>query len=172
MPGARRPYRIATTDGIHHGWDILAPYGTPVRSLAKGTVINIISDWKWSDFRKLKRGDLSFDDKLMNLNIYRGNQVWLQTEDGNVTFYSHLSKIEPDLAVGSEVGAGTLLGAVGISGVPDKNYRDIHLHFEIQKNPFAEGQKNPTALDIMRWDYLGKNESRTTVMSEMRRFFQ
>lgn len=26
IPGARRPYRKDTTDGIHHGWDIMVPY--------------------------------------------------------------------------------------------------------------------------------------------------
>jgi murein DD-endopeptidase MepM/ murein hydrolase activator NlpD len=171
IPGAGRPYRRDTTDGIHHGWDILAPFGTPVQTLAKGKVIRVINDWTWGDFKKLKKGNLTRDDELMNLNIFRGNQIWLQTMDGNVTFYSHLSKISPDITVGSEVNAGTYLGNIGISGVPDKNYKDIHLHFEVQQNPFQEGMKNPTYLDIMRWNYIGEYMKRGEIYAKMREIF-
>ncbi len=80
--------------------------------------------------------------------------------DGNIIFYSHLSKISPDIVVGSSVEAGIYLGNIGISGVPDKNYKDIHLHFEVQKNPFQKDMKNPTDLEIMRWDYVGKSLNR------------
>lgn len=105
LPGTGRPYRRDTTDGIHHGWDIMAPVGTPVQALSKGKIIRIVHGWKWGDFDSLKRGNLSADDQLRNLDIFRGNQVWLQTMDGNVTFYSHLSKIAPGITVGSHVDA-------------------------------------------------------------------
>jgi len=171
IPGAGRPYRRDTTDSIHHGWDIMAPYGTPVQSLAKGKVIRIINNWSWADFKRLKIGNLTQDDEAENLNIYRGNQIWLQTMDGNVTFYSHLSAISSDITVGSMVEAGTTMGNIGTSGVPDKNYKNIHLHFEIQENPFLENEKNPSYLNIMRWNYIGEHMSANHVREVVREKF-
>jgi len=55
IPGTGRPYRRDTTDGIHHGWDIMAPIGTPVQSLAKGKIIRIVNNWNWGKFNTLKR---------------------------------------------------------------------------------------------------------------------
>lgn len=171
IPGASRSYRRDTTDGIHHGWDIMAPYGTPVQSLAKGKIIRIINNWSWEDFKRLKVGNLTKDEEAKNLDIYRGNQLWLQTMDGNVIFYSHLSTISSDITVGSLVEVGTIIGNIGTSGVPDKNYKNTHLHFEIQQNPFIENQKNPDFLDIMRWDYIGKNMNVNKVREVMREKF-
>lgn len=91
--------------------------------------------------------------------------------DGNVTFYSHLSHISPDIAVGMTVNMGTYLGNIGTSGVPDKNYKNIHLHFEIQQNPFSGDMKNPTDLEIMRWDYVGENMKRSDIYAKMREIF-
>ncbi|NCP77499.1 M23 family metallopeptidase [bacterium] len=139
---------------------MLAPLGTPVQALFKGKIIRIKANWNWNEFNNLKKENLTKDDELRNLDIFRGNQVWLQTMDGNIIFYSHLSKISPDIVVGSSVEAGIYLGNIGISGVPDKNYKDIHLHFEVQKNPFQKDMKNPTDLEIMRWDYVGKSLNR------------
>lgn len=153
IPGTGRPHRRNVTDGIHHGWDIMAPVGTPVQALTKGKIIRIVNDWTWDDFNKLKRSHLTTDDLLTNLDIYRGNQIWLQGMDGNVTFYSHLSRISPDITIGTQVDTGDYIGNIGITGVPDKNYKDVHLHFEIQVNPFREDMKNPNYLDIMRWNY-------------------
>lgn len=55
IPGALRPYRRDTTDGIHHGWDIMAPLGTPIQSLSKGKVIRVVNDWNWNKFRAIKK---------------------------------------------------------------------------------------------------------------------
>lgn len=73
--------------------------------------------------------------------------------------------------VGSLVGAGTYLGNVGISGVPDKNYKDVHLHFEIQQNPFHKDMKNPTHLEIMRWNFVGENMKRREIYAKMQEIF-
>ena len=172
IPGAGRPYRKDTTDGIHHGWDVLAPYGTPVRALAKGIVVRVKSDWRWADFDRIKHGVLSSDDKLTNLDIFRGNQIWFKTMDGNVTFYSHLSKIAQNITVGSVVDSGVMLGNIGTSGVPDRNYKDIHLHFEIQKNPHSSDEEPLNNLAIMRWDYVGKGEAPRQVVAEENKIFR
>lgn len=156
IPGSGRPYRKDTTDGIHHGWDLLAPVGTPVRSVGYGEVVRVVSGFAWRDFDRLVKGSaLSNDQKALNLDVFRGNQVWIKTADGNVTFYSHLSVIAPDVAPGKMVVAGEILGNVGITGVPDKNYDMPHLHFEIQKNPH-DGSDSKEPISVMRWDWLSK----------------
>ncbi len=55
IPGANRGYRMDTTDGVHHGWDIMAPHGTPVQALSKGKIIRIVDDWNWGYFNILKK---------------------------------------------------------------------------------------------------------------------
>ena len=150
----------------------MAPYGTPVQSLYKGKIIRIVNNWTWSDFGKIKKGNITNDDRLTNLDIFRGNQIWLQTMDGNVTFYSHLSKIAPDIQVGDMVEAGTYLGNIGTSGVPDRNYKNIHLHFEIQQNPFQGIPQSPSYIDIMRWNYIGKGLKKDEVYIKMTEIFK
>lgn len=92
--------------------------------------------------------------------------------DGNVTFYSHLSKISPDITVGTHVDKGAYLGNIGTSGVPEKDYQNVHLHFEIQQNPFREDMRHPTHLDIMRWDYVGDHLRVPQVQEKTREIFE
>ena len=116
IPNAPRPYRRDTTDGIHHGWDIMSPQGTPVQALGNGIIVRIVNNFTWNNFDKIIRGDhLSLQQQAKNLDILRGNQVWLKTMDGNITFYSHLKTISDTLFIGKQVNAGEILGAVGIS---------------------------------------------------------
>jgi murein DD-endopeptidase MepM/ murein hydrolase activator NlpD len=103
--------------------------------------------------------------KAENLDIFRGNQVWLKMVDGNVVFYSHLSAIAPGLYVGKKVSAGELFGNIGISGVPDKDYNNPHLHFEIAENPLTPKTKPADLHDMLLWPYLGSNLSRKSVLS-------
>ncbi|MDD5213264.1 MAG: M23 family metallopeptidase [Candidatus Gracilibacteria bacterium] len=158
IPNAGRPYRADTTDGIHHGWDVLAPKYTPVRSLADGIIIRIVHDFKFEDLKKLKtRTGLTFDDKMVNLDIFRGNQIWLKTMNGDVVFYAHLDSINPEIKEGMLVKADTTMGKIGITGIPDKNRTNTHLHFEVAKNPKILGKAgNYTFDDMINWDYLGK----------------
>ena len=95
VPGSPRPYRKETTDAIHHGWDFLAPVGTPVRAIGDGVVVRVVNGFVWKDFERLVKPPKDGDAKLRNLDVYRGNQVWIKTADGNVAFYSHLSAIAP-----------------------------------------------------------------------------
>jgi murein DD-endopeptidase MepM/ murein hydrolase activator NlpD len=138
----------------------MAPVGTPVRAIADGVVVRTVEGFAWRDFDRLQRGSkLNGDQLRLNLDVYRGNQVWLKTADGNVTFYSHLRDVAPGISEGVFVQAGEMLGTIGISGVPDRSYDNPHLHFEIQKNPHDGGDaKSP--LSIMRWDWLGKGLSK------------
>jgi murein DD-endopeptidase MepM/ murein hydrolase activator NlpD len=126
-------------------------------------VIRTVSGFSWRDFNRLRKGtNLSDDQKLLNLDIYRGNQVWLKTADGNVTFYSHLRDLAPGIREGQYVAADEILGTVGVTGVPDKSYRNPHLHFEVQKNPH-DGSDSQAPLSIMRWSYLGKGDTKASV---------
>lgn len=163
IPGGGRPYRKDVTDGIHHGWDLMSPVGTPVRAVGDGVVVRVVSGFAWRDFDRIIRAKvLNSDQEALNLDVYRGNQVWLKTADGNVTFYSHLSKFAPDVAEGKSVVAGEILGNIGITGVPDRNFGRPHLHFEVQVNPH-DGSDSKNPLSVMRWKWLTQGMGRNAV---------
>ena len=72
LPNSGRPFRAETTDGIHHGWDIDAPIGTPVRAMEDGVIVRIVNNFSWSDFAKIIKGkNLSYETKTQNLDILR-----------------------------------------------------------------------------------------------------
>lgn len=154
MPNTLRPYRAQYTDGIHHGWDVYADHFTPTRAMADWVIIRVKRDFMWSDFNKITYKNLSSDDRALNLDIYRWNQVWLKTYDGNVVIYAHLENIPEYLKEGMIVKEWSYFWQVWRSWVPDKEYTDFHLHFEVQVN--AHNSTNESFLDIMRWSWLWK----------------
>jgi murein DD-endopeptidase MepM/ murein hydrolase activator NlpD len=85
----------------HTGLDFATAYGTPVRSVLAGEVIQ-------ADFE----------------GAY-GRQVKVRHSDGTVTSYSHMAEF--DVSVGDSVSAGTQVGAVGMTG----NTTGPHVHFEV-----------------------------------------
>lgn len=142
----------------------MAKVGTPVVAVGDGVVVRVVRGFAWRDFGGIvKSGKLTSDQELLNLDVYRGNQVWLKTADGNVTFYSHLSQIAPDVTEGAFVKAGEILGNVGITGVPDRNFGRPHLHFEIQVNPH-DGSDSKDPLSVMRWNWLAKGMKKAEVL--------
>ncbi len=88
----------------HKGIDLLAPYGSPVRAAAPGTVVMM---QRWGGY---------------------GNLVEVQHTNGVSTRYAHLSRFAPGLHVGSKVDTGTLVGLVGATG----RATTPHLHFEVR----------------------------------------
>ena len=86
----------------HTGLDFAAPTGTPVRAATAGTVTSV----GWA-------------------GAY-GNKIEITHPDGSETWYAHLSRT--DVRVGSQVGTGALIGAVGATG----NVTGPHLHFEVR----------------------------------------
>lgn len=158
IPGAWRPYRADTTDGIHHWWDVMAPLYTPVRSLADWIIIRIVKDFKFDDLKKIKTwSGLSFDDKMINLDIFRGNQIWLKTMKWDVVFYSHLNEINDNIKPWMIIESGKAMWKIWITWVPDKSYTNYHLHFEIAQNPkLKEKIWNFTFDDMMNWAYVWK----------------
>lgn len=92
-------------DRQHHGVDIFAPRGTPVRSSTRGLVTSV---------RESGLG---------------GRQVWVLGPAHERHYYAHLEDWAPGLAQGRIVQAGDVLGSVGDSG----NARGTppHLHYGI-----------------------------------------
>jgi murein DD-endopeptidase MepM/ murein hydrolase activator NlpD len=128
LPGAPREYRA----GYHEGIDFRAPYGMPVRAARDGVVVRVDTRYtEWSADERaaalaaaVRNGGVSGEV----LDLIRGRQVWIDHGDGVVTRYAHLSSVA-ELAVGDRVTAGTVIGAVGASGLPEGG---PHLHFEIR----------------------------------------
>ncbi|MFZ0890712.1 MAG: M23 family metallopeptidase [Candidatus Binataceae bacterium] len=99
----------------HVGVDLVAQYGTPVKSIADGRVQ--YSDWA---------GEL-------------GKCVRIEHEHNLVSIYGHLSQISPSLKPGSYVRVGQVIGWVGSSGLST----GPHLHFALLRegryvNPLNE----------------------------------
>ena len=65
---------------------------------------------------------------LTTLDRIRGRQVWIDHGEGIVTRYAHLQSVGA-MQVGAYVEAGTVIGAVGSSGLADGG---PHPHFGIR----------------------------------------
>jgi murein DD-endopeptidase MepM/ murein hydrolase activator NlpD len=88
---------------LHQGVDILAPRGTPVRSVSAGVVVRVAQQPKG------------------------GKVVFVAGGGALLFFYAHLNDFAPGLHVGKPVAPGEILGTVGDSG----NAKGVtHLHFE------------------------------------------
>lgn len=128
LPNATREYRA----GIHEGIDFPAPAATPVLAAAAGTIVRIDAafvDWDAQSREAALGGALHLGyTPERTLDLIRGRQVWIDHGGGIVTRYAHLSAVAP-LARGTRVAAGTQIGAVGSSGLPEGG---PHLHFEIR----------------------------------------
>lgn len=92
------------SDGFHPGLDLAAPYGSPVRAAAAGTVVS--AGW-FGEY---------------------GKMIEVRSRNGMVTRYGHLSVINAKLRVGRPVAAGQAIGAVGMTGYTT----GPHLHFEVR----------------------------------------
>jgi len=102
LPNAPRPFRSETTDGIHHGWDFYVNEGTPVRAIEEGTILHVKRDFTWDEMNHLHHGDSELEQQE-NLDVYRGNTVYLKTLSGHVAIYAHLSDIPTNIQVGKKV---------------------------------------------------------------------
>ena len=95
--GQRRP---------HWGVDLAAPYGTPVRAAAHGTVS--VSGWESG----------------------LGKTVRIDHAGGVASTYGHLSTMAPAIVPGAEVERGQVIGYVGSTGLSTGS----HLHYELTRN--------------------------------------
>lgn len=99
---------------FHHGTDIVAPFGTPLRAVVDGTATSSSS-------------------------ALGGLSVKVHMDDGTYFYYAHLSALPEDFVSGMEVQTGDIVGFVGDSG----NARGgvPHLHFGVY--PDGGGPTDP-----------------------------
>jgi murein DD-endopeptidase MepM/ murein hydrolase activator NlpD len=88
----------------HSGIDLMAPYGSPIRAAAGGTVA--YAGWYFA----------------------YGQIVDIQHADGVVTRYAHMAEFAPGIAPGAPVSAGQIIGQVGETG----RAHGAHVHFEVR----------------------------------------
>ena len=128
LPNAPRSYR----GGWHEGIDFPADAGTPVRSVAAGTIVRVDRSYvEWDPVSE----KIALDEAVQlgytperTLDRIRGRQVWIDHGHGVVSRYAHLSAVA-DLEVGQSIERGTVIGQVGSSGYPEGG---PHLHLEIR----------------------------------------
>ncbi|MDQ7022527.1 MAG: M23 family metallopeptidase [Candidatus Gracilibacteria bacterium] len=119
-----------------------------------------------------KEGKVSYTQKLRNLDILRGKQVWVKTSKGDVVFYSHLTDIYKNIIEGYFIESGENIGTVGSSGVPDRDYTNFHLHFSIMKNPYDIKKVGKYGYeDIMSWNWYLKGFSADEVIKGQENIF-
>jgi murein DD-endopeptidase MepM/ murein hydrolase activator NlpD len=90
--------------GGHSGIDLMAPYGSPIRAAAGGTVM--YAGWYYA----------------------YGNIVDIRHTDGLITRYAHMSAFAPGIAPGAPVAGGAVIGQVGMTG----RAHGPHVHFEVR----------------------------------------
>jgi murein DD-endopeptidase MepM/ murein hydrolase activator NlpD len=97
----------------HSGVDLMAPYGSPIRAAAGGTVI--YAGWYYA----------------------YGQIVDIQHADGVITRYAHMSAFAPGIAHGAPVSAGQIIGQIGTTG----RAQGAHVHFEVRIDGHAVDPK-------------------------------
>lgn len=174
VPNARRPYRDSITDGIHHWWDIYWPLWEDTISIDDGLIVRVIRDFEYSDLSKLnKSSNLSDLEKAKNLDIYRWNQVWIKTMKWDIVIYSHLTEVSWNIREWELITKWDFVGTTWITWVPDKNYKDYHLHFTIHKNPFDSGKVwEYTINDYLLWDWYYKWKTISYVLENQNKIFK
>ena len=113
MPPANLREIARGFSAYHSGLDLMAPYGSPIRAAAGGTVV--YAGWYFA----------------------YGRIVDIQHADGVVTRYAHMSAFAPGIARGTPVSAGEVIGQIGTSG----NAHGAHVHFEVRINGHAVDPK-------------------------------
>ena len=139
LPGSLREYR----NGVHEGidWytrDVVVDNTTDVFSMTEGEIVRIDHDYK--EMSPEEREDLLSDAKnyqitpRRTLDLMRGRQVWVQTDNQVLIRYAHLSSVASELSIGDKVSTDTILGKVGNSGTKNGSLgtdRDMHAHTDV-----------------------------------------
>jgi murein DD-endopeptidase MepM/ murein hydrolase activator NlpD len=118
MPPANLRQISRGFSSYHTGIDLMAPYGSPIRAAAGGTVI--YAGWYYA----------------------YGRIVDVQHADGVITRYAHMAEFAPGIAPGNPVSAGQTIGRVGVTG----RAHGPHVHFEVRVNGHAVDPKPYLAL--------------------------
>lgn len=174
IPNSWRWYRSAYTDGIHHWWDINAKLWANTIALDDAIVVRVVNGFKFSDLSTIdKTAGTSDYTKIKNLDILRWNQVWLKTMSWDVVMYSHLTDIFSNIKVWEFIRKWEPIWTIWITGVPDRNYTDYHLHFTVHRNPFNLWKNEEYDLDdYMEWDWLFKWKTHTYILNNWKNYFE
>ncbi|HEX3532235.1 MAG TPA: M23 family metallopeptidase [Thermoanaerobaculia bacterium] len=144
--------RIKGSTGLyefHEGLDLRAPLGTPVYAAVQGNV-RLLTD---ANGCTVQNANDTVNPPCAS-PLYPGGGRIVQLDHGNhlYTNYFHLSAHAAGLSVGSSVGQGDPIGAVGMTG----NATIYHLHFEVRDgSPNRVDVRNPLG-------YLPKNADAAT----------
>ncbi|MGF7534910.1 M23 family metallopeptidase [Bacillus mexicanus] len=173
LPGASREYR----NGKHEGFDWYA--GAIGIEITRKTLVHPIFDGRIvridKDFTELKP---TYRQKLLNqaskekntsqetLDKLRGRQVWIQSDNGILVHYAHLSSVNEDLNVGDKVTETDWIAHVGNSGTSNGALGtddDLHLHSDILvcgKNFWEYGELNDMNNSVIAiFDKVSKNKT-------------
>lgn len=90
----------------HSGIDFALPLNEPIRTIKDGVI-----------------------EKITHYKGNIGNGVLVRWNDGKISIYGHMNKVNESLHVGDKVEAGHLLGFAGSSG----HSSGIHLHFGLKE---------------------------------------
>jgi murein DD-endopeptidase MepM/ murein hydrolase activator NlpD len=104
----------------HSGVDLMAPYGSPIRAAAGGTVV--YAGWYYA----------------------YGKIVDIQHTDGIITRYAHMSAFATGIARGAPVSAGQVIGQIGMTG----RAHGAHVHFEVRIDGHAVDPKPYLGLGV------------------------
>ena len=112
--GIRKNHYVLFKKREHSGFDITADFGTEVKSITSGIVLEV-----------------GFDGTIIEgkdfFNTGYGNKIEILSPDGRRILYGHLSMILVEK--GQKVSNSTIIGKTGCSG----GSRVPHLHIEIRK---------------------------------------
>lgn len=140
LPGAPRSYRQGINQGFNfYDMDAGIPisYGTPVVASASGTlervdsVHNELSRSAWQQLIATVGQEGANEEQL---DLLRGRQLWLRTDNNYLLRYAHLSRVEPGLSVGDRVYRGQVIAYVGNSGTNagvEGSRAGVRLHYEV-----------------------------------------
>ncbi|RMF10959.1 MAG: M23 family metallopeptidase [Candidatus Neomarinimicrobiota bacterium] len=170
LPRAPRTYR----NGTHRGIDFLAPWGTPVRTVAAGTVLftyqgyrESAPDWYQALLGAAHRVGMTPDDvywfRLLGRFVVIDHGEDLLPGWRCISIYAHLSSLRHDLEPGMSLSAGEPIGFSGNSGTEPSttgSRKRSHLHWELR----AQGRG--------REYYLGETLSREDVPALLDHIFR
>ncbi|TMW73035.1 M23 family metallopeptidase [Alteribacter natronophilus] len=142
LPGAPRDYRNGYHEGVDwYDWTTYAVINTdtPIYGMGEGTVVRVDHGYEEFESPEARNQRLSITYELgftpeYLLDKLRGQQVWVQYDNGVMNRFAHLDDIPEDLSLGDRVDAETVIGFVGNSGTSGAVNQDgsgLHLHHDL-----------------------------------------
>jgi murein DD-endopeptidase MepM/ murein hydrolase activator NlpD len=170
LPNAPRDYR----NGVHRGIDFFANWGTPVRAVAKGTVIrsDLFYEEVPAEFREnmlessARVGNTPsdiFNSILLGKAVFLDHGFDLIPGFRVISIYAHLSHIEKKIKPGYIMKSGELMGKSGNTGMRESTLGSksgSHLHWEMIL------QKDKDEI------YLGRNLENPELFNMLTRIFE